>query len=154
MATFTIKELADYYRALQERLAAERQEKALVIAGDLLALIQLRIQSEGRNAQGARFSPYSPGYAKQRRAKGAQTNYVDFTVTGEMWRNTRPVVISHTLFTTLVEIAPRTESNAVKMGAALTRPKSSPRGNLLTPSDSEVADVSVSNLARVEAIII
>ena len=53
------------------------------------SLIQERIQELGLNAQEAELGSYSPAYAKKRAKKGFQTNHIDLTYTGQMWRGTR-----------------------------------------------------------------
>jgi len=66
-----------------------------IIMGDVLltigldgkALIQQRVQEKGQNAQGNRTPQYSESYKKVRKRKGLQTNYMDLTNTGEMWRS-------------------------------------------------------------------
>jgi hypothetical protein len=45
------------------------------------------IADRGKRGGGylGKFAPYSPDYAKVRRAKGRQVSYVDLTDTGQMW---------------------------------------------------------------------
>lgn len=59
----------------------------LKVGSDAKVLIQQRIQQEGQNASGGRTPDYSPLYKKKRQKKGLQTNYMDLTYTGEMFRS-------------------------------------------------------------------
>lgn len=66
-----------------------------VIVGDIIlqigldgkALIQRRVQEEGKTASGESTGLYSIPYGKRRAKKGRQINFVDVTDTGEMWRS-------------------------------------------------------------------
>jgi len=66
-----------------------------VIVGDIIlqigldgkALIQRRVQEEGKTASGESTGLYSTAYEKKRAKKGRQINFVDVTDTGEMWRS-------------------------------------------------------------------
>lgn len=59
----------------------------LTMGLDAKALIQQRVQEKGLNASGGKTPDYSPMYKKQRQKKGLQTNYMDLTNTGSMWRS-------------------------------------------------------------------
>ena len=138
--------------SLQARLGemqANRERESLIIASDLKALVQLRIQTSGENYRGSQFSPYSSQYAKTRQKAGAQTSYVDFTVTGQLWANIRPEITESTPTSTTVEIAARDKANIDKMLGALRQPKGAPRGNILLPSEDEVKFVQDAHLERV-----
>lgn len=145
----TLGEWADQIRARKKKLVDDRQRDALVLAQDLLTLVQLRIQTSGQDSQNRPLSPYSPEYAKKRREAGYQTRIVDYTRTGQMWRSVSPRVIAHDVDTTIVEIAARTADGQTKLDSALRQPKNAPRGNLLVPSADEVAIVNQANLRRV-----
>lgn len=58
---------------------------------DGLARIQRRVIGSGVSADGSKFKPYSPGYAKQRRKEGRQAEHKSFERTGHMWRNIKVV---------------------------------------------------------------
>lgn len=132
-----------------EAMQANRDRDALGIANDLKALVQLRIQTSGVNFAGSKFSPYSEGYKKQRKKAGAQTTVVDFTRTGEMWGNITPEVTQSNETSTVVEITARTPNNQMKLRGALTQPAASPRGNILLPSEDEIAIAQEANKERV-----
>lgn len=136
-------------RSRLDNLNDNRDNEALIIASDIHALVQLRIQTTGIAYTGSKFSPYSSGYAKQRKKAGAQTRIVDFTLTGEMWRNIRPEIIESTPTKTVVEIKARTANNQMKLTAALTQPASGPRGNILFPNERELAIANEANRQRV-----
>lgn len=144
--------LRDFGNLMRKRLDAmnaNREKDTLVIAGDLKALIQLRIQTTGKAYTGATFSPYSASYKETRRKAGAQISYVDFTVTGELWRNIRSAVESSTSDSVTVEITARDKGNIDKLRGALSQPKSSPRGRILTPNEKEISIVQEANKDRV-----
>lgn len=132
-----------------EKMNANRAKDALVIANDLNALVWLRIQTTGKAYTGASFSPYSPKYKEVRRKAGAQTSYVDFTVTGELSRNTRPEVIASDNNSVTIEITARDRRNQDKLRGATVQPKGAPRGNILIPNEREIGIVQRANLDRV-----
>ena len=127
-----------------ERLFESRTTEGLRIASDMLALVQLRVQSSGQNYQGSQFAPYTTQYSKTRQKAGYQTNYVDFTRTGEMWRNIRPEVIRNSRSETTIEITARTQRNQDILRGARGK-----RGNILLPSESEIDTVREANRKRV-----
>jgi len=144
-----LREWAATKRANLQLMADNRQRDGLTLALDLLGLIQLRIQTQGRNSAGAAFVPYSPAYAAKRKSRGRQTSIVDFTDTGAMWRNTTGRVIDHGLLSTTIEIGAQDSLSREKLAAPLTVPKGRPRGFLLRPSADEVQIVQDANLQRV-----
>lgn len=127
-----------------ERLFESRTTEGLRIASDMLALIQLRVQSSGQNYQGSQFAPYTTQYAKRRKEAGYQTSYVDFTRTGQLWGNIRPEVIRNSRSETTIEITARTKRNQDILRGARGK-----RGNILLPSESEIDTVREANRKRV-----
>lgn len=141
--------LGEIMRQRFDRMASNRAKDALVLANDLKALVQLRIQTTGVAYTGRKFNSYSPGYAKKRASIGAQTSIVDFTVTGQMWGNIRAEVVASDSVSTTVDITARDTRNQMKLQGALTQPKSAPRGNLLIPNEQEIATAQEANRQRV-----
>lgn len=60
----------------------------MIVAMDSKALIQQRVQETGKNASGGSTPQYSESYKKYRQKKGRQVNYMDATLTGDMWQST------------------------------------------------------------------
>jgi hypothetical protein len=136
-------------RALLQALEANAAQECLVITDDLLALTRLRVNTEGRDSTGARFSPYSPGYAKQRAKRGRQTAFVDFSDTGALWAAIRATVESRSAGSVTVVITARDALSQDKLAGALGTPKARPRGNILVPSAGELALAERANRARI-----
>ncbi len=138
--------ISDYIQRLRqtrENLINQRPNEALIMGFNLLALMETRIQSKGEDYKGTQFAPYTLGYKETRDKGGYQTGFVDFTVSGRMWANTRPVVTANSEEKTTVTI---------QGGNALTEAKLSgqfkKRGNILTPSQSELTLVRQANQER------
>lgn len=138
------EQLLNRIRQIKQNLVNDRENEALRIAFDQLALTKLRIQTKGQNFNEQPFVPYVPAYAKERQAAGYQVGYVDFTRTGRMWAAVRPRVESSSIFsaTVIIEGADQ-RSKDIIAGA------SKKRGNILQPSKSEIEFVRQANIQRV-----
>lgn len=138
----------DYIAKLRANLQAleeQRQTEVLRIALDATALLKLRIQTTGKNAEGQSFAPYTPGYTKQRQKKGAQTGYFDFTVTGRAMANIQPRVEANETGKTVVVIGARDQDNIDKIRGQFKK-----RGNILRLSQNEIQMVSDANRERLQ----
>ena len=136
----------DQLRQLEQNRPAE----CLRIALDLLALVRLRIQTTGTDYTGKRFAPYDPSYAVYgRQARGYQSNFVDFTRTGQLWASIRPEIIEATPERVVVEIKSRTSDKQQILDSQAGRPRRDPRGNILIPSEGERAQLNAWNTARI-----
>lgn len=84
-------------------------------AMDSIALLQRRIQEEGKDAEGNAWRPYSEEYEKYKEKKGKTGNgLVNFTFTGRMMNNIG--IVSKTKGQTVtVTVRPRSEENQLKM---------------------------------------
>lgn len=132
-------------RQIKADLIANREAEVLTIALDQVALTKLRIQSRGENSDGAKFPGYVPPYAKQRQKAGYQTQYVDFTRTGRMWAAVRPRIESSNIFSATVVIEGADQrSKDIIAGAAKKR------GNILQPSEAEIALTRNANRERIK----
>lgn len=137
----------DFSATLRTRIAAlnaNRAAEVLRITFDLLALVKLRIQTSGENFREAQFPPYTRQYANRRAKAGYQVGYVDFTVSGDLWRNVRPEVIANTDTITEVEVTARDSGNQNKLRGAVEK-----RGNILLPSQREIALAGEANRERI-----
>lgn len=140
----TPREIAQRLNAnLQEYLSNEEKETAR-IAQDLLTQIKLRIQTSGKNSQGAAFVGYVPSYAKYRQKKGAQTSFVDLTMTGRLWANTKVETVKTDGGKTAFIIGPTNPENTAKLLGQLEK-----RGNVLIPTQDEITIALEANLERV-----
>lgn len=140
----TIQDLPGKLRTVRDSLIEDRPREALIIALDLNALVKIRIQRSGENAEGRPFSPYSQLYAKRRQNKGLQTNYVDFTDTGRMWANIRPQIVGNTLATTVIDTKAGNAGDQAKLDGQFKK-----RGNILIPNDKEQKTAEDANTARI-----
>lgn len=143
------KDFAATYRARLETMQRNRAKEVLIIAAELKAQVQFRIQATGTDFTGASFIGYSPAYAKTRKAKGRQTAKVDFTDTGQLWNNVRPVVIENTETSTTVEVGAQDAVNRAKLYGALSQPNAAPRGRILQPNQREIALAGEANKSRI-----
>jgi len=141
----TPREAADDYARRFAEMSANRDRDALNIALEVKALVQLRIQTTGQNFEEVLFSPYTNRYAKNRQKAGYQTEYVDFTRSGNLWANVRPEVVESTEVKSVVEITARDDRNQVKLQGAVKK-----RGNILLVSQSEADLISQLNQQRVQ----
>lgn len=144
-----LREWGERLRGAVAQMDANRQREGLIIANDLNAMVWLRIQTTGKAYTGATFSPYSDAYKKVRRKAGAQTSYVDFTVTGQLARNVRPEVVASDNNSVTIEVTARDSANQMKLRGATVQPKGSPRGNILIPNEREIGIAQQANRDRV-----
>lgn len=135
---------SDYARRFAE-MAANRDRDVLTISLEAKALMQLRIQTTGYNFQDRPFSPYTKPYSKEREKAGYQTQYVDFTRSGNLWANVRPEVVESTETVSVVEITARDPGNQVKLQGAVKK-----RGNIILLSRKEVDLLSLLNQERID----
>jgi len=124
-----------FARTLLE-LRNTKTERAVGVAGDVLAQVKRRVQTSGTNFRGVTFAPYSRLYATQRRKAGFQTAYVDFTRRGRLWNNINPFVQREGRFNTVVVVRPRDRENQEKLNKLSVLKN---RGNILIPSNTELA---------------
>lgn len=143
------KDFATVYRARLENLQRNRPKEVLIIASELKTQVQFRIQSKGTDFTGAAFIGYSPAYEKTRKSRGRQTGHVDFTFTGQLWNNIRPVVIANTETTTTVETGAQDAGNRAKLYGALKQPFGNPRGKVVQPNKAEIALAGEANKIRI-----
>jgi hypothetical protein len=123
-----------------------RRDEVLRISLDLKALVQLRIQTDGDNATGSKFAPYTSKYAKYgRRDLGYQDQYFDFTRTGQAFANIRPQVTEDTDTSTTVTVSGTNQDTIDKLAGQVKK-----RGNILTPSDEELDIAREANRRRIQ----
>lgn len=142
--TQSIRALLDKIADAKKQLEANREAEALRIAFDQVALLKLRIQQTGTDSTGSAFVPYTPGYEKQRKKAGFQTEYVDLTRSGSLFASIRPVVTSSNIFSATVEIGPQSTSEAQKLAGLEKK-----RPGILQPSEEELAVVRAANRERI-----
>lgn len=140
----SIRDLINRIAQAREQIIANREREVLTLASDQIALLKLRLQTEGVNAQGQPWVPYTSVYAKRRARDGYQVKFVDFTVTGRTLASIIPVVTSSTVFATTVEIRPADDqSRAIVSGLSNKRP------GILDPSPDEVRILREGNISRI-----
>lgn len=155
-----------------KELSKTRRDDTLLISKELLALIRLRVQNKGEKFNGSLFGRYSQAvvpnwyfdkrhnstgaknrlkkkgyfvsYVDFRQANNLQTNYVDLTVSGKMWREAGAVVRSDTESRTVIQIGGTTNYSDRVIDYNSQR-----YGNILLPSDKEIDMVEKANFERV-----
>lgn len=138
------KQIAEKIRANIAALRANQAQETLRVTLDLIALVRLRVQTEGKDYQEQDFDPYTPGYARRRAKAGYQVGYVDFTRTGRLWASVQPEVQAQGGDVVSIQVAPRGQDNVDKARGARAK-----RGNILLPSESEVDIARQSNRERI-----
>lgn len=128
----------------RHNLIANREADATLIALDQAALIKLRIQTRGEGPDGKPFLPYVPAYSERRKRAGYQVGYVDFTRTGRMWANIRPVVISSSVFSATVVLSGSEQRTQDIIAGAQKK-----RGNILQPTRQEIEITRAANRERI-----
>jgi len=73
-------EFLEQWAALREELTNNRSREVLLVAHESLALIRLRVQSSGIDADGQSFGFYSAQYEKERERRNLRTDFMG------MWR--------------------------------------------------------------------
>lgn len=140
----TIRQFIERIRQAKAEIIANREAEALKIALDQIALVKLRIQTRGESAEGSRFSPYTPDYARERRGAGYQIGFVDFTRTGKMWAAIQPTVTQSDMLSATVEIAGADEKTRQMLRGHIGK-----RGNILSPNAAERALIASANRQRI-----
>lgn len=125
-------------RRIAADIRASRDQRVLRVAFDLSALIKLRIQTKGESASGTKFAGYVPAYARERRAAGYQVGYVDFTRTGRLFASVAPRLLRSDADKTEVVIESREQR-----GQDILKGAERKRGNILLPSDREIAQKQI-----------
>ncbi|MDZ7876099.1 MAG: hypothetical protein U5L45_00435 [Saprospiraceae bacterium] len=133
----TFDEFADRFKTATQNIQKRRAVVALKVAFDLSALVKLRIQTRGEDFNNVSFSPYARRTIIQRKTKGYQTAYVDFTQTGRMFANVLPKITSSNESETTVQITARSATEQAKLKNIKRK-----RGNILRPSQQEISIVT------------
>lgn len=139
-----LERLIERIRQIKADITNNREEDALRIGFDLSALIKLRIQTSGQNADGGAFAPYVPPYAKEREKSGYQVGYVDYTRTGRMFAAVRPRVEKSNVFSATVVIEGSDQRSKDIIAGAVKK-----RGNILRASKEEIELAKESNRQRI-----
>jgi len=153
-----------------------REQESIVIANDTIALVRLRVQTDKQDADGSDFGQYSEAVVPQwmlygkslsdgaeqrvrdgewfqsykdlREANNLETDGIDFTFSGNMWRNTGVNKVKNTSFTTSVSIGGQTEMASNKLSYQEPR-----HGNIIAISDEEQRLVIEAHEERVNKLI-
>lgn len=158
------RKLADLFRLAIDALTSSREADAVQVASNTLALVEDRIISTRKDADGVPFPNYSTrkmpasrfagksrssgaearvnaerslSYARFRELNNLQAQNYDFYLTGEMWRGTGVIVQKRLLRSTFVTIGGRTPQAAKKIDLNSARVG----GSILEPSKVELAEV-------------
>lgn len=123
--------------------APDLEAAALVASNEAIALRQLTIQESGQGVDGD-FSDYTDSYARDRSQNGYQTEYKDYTRTGELFRSINPEVIDRQPNSVTVEIKARDRDNQNKLNGAFKKD-----GNILTNTTEEIDLVTQVFVARI-----
>lgn len=136
-------------KARKEEFLKERTNTRLKIILDLKALIALRIQTTGRNYDDEAFAPYSPDYQKRKEKdfENARSGIVDFTVTGNLWRNLKATVTEESDDRIVVSLQADNDTDQAKLNSFVSK-----WGNILRPSQEEIDIVRQANLGLVNTL--
>ena len=96
----SFKDFARKIRLVSNEINETREEQSVIIAEETVALIRLRVQNEKVNADGDSFGAYSPAYEMFRLSQNQPVDAKNFTLTGDMWRDTGITDVSTSGFTT------------------------------------------------------
>lgn len=120
-------------RQIKADFIATQGQDMLAAAFDLSALIKLRIQTSGQSFKGDQLPYYTPFTVKDRKRKGYQVGYVDYTQTGQLWASVGPRLVSAGEGKASVVIESRNERGKGILDKAIPK-----RGNLLQASEEEL----------------
>lgn len=140
----TIKELIARIEKARDEIVQRREAEVLALAFDQVALLKGRIQQSGLNSEGRKFEPYEARYSKERAGAGYQVEFVDFTRTGRLFANIRPVVRSSGLLQTVVVIEGGDDRSKRILAGAEKK-----RGNILEPTAEELDFIRQGNRNRI-----
>lgn len=129
---------------VREASIEARRKSALITAFDLIALVKLRVQTQGKDSNNVSFVPYTLPYAKEVKRQGGNPNKVTFTRTGRMWAAIKPEIIEDTIERTVVEIKARTQDAQNKLNGQFRK-----RGNILLLTDEEIEIALEGHLERI-----
>lgn len=161
-------------RQAERELNDLRNQNAVKIALDALALIKLRVQNHGTSADGGSMGSYSQSvvpvwyfkgnsrtgsntaydrlqkkgyfasYADWRKANNLQTQHIDLKFTGDMWRDIKPRVSRSLPVSTLIEINASKSEEQEKLNYNSER-----YGAILQLSPNELRMIQTANRKRV-----
>lgn len=144
----TIQEYRNSLIRCRDELVLQRAQELLKIGLDVTALTKLRLRTRGEDSTGSQFAPYSPQSVLERSDNGYQVTYVDFTQTGRMLASVQPAIESNTDTVTVVRVKARDSFEQKKLNDQARYGKP-PRGNILTPNQSEINFVIKASEERV-----
>lgn len=136
-----IQRISDFRAALNARRAADTAKIAL----DLKGMIQRRVQMKGENSEGQAFKPYTPKYAKFRQDRNRTSPHVNFTFTGDLWGDVKPVLESEAATSVRFSITATRADNLDKLRGAAKY-----RSNILVPNQAEIDEAERANQLRAQ----
>jgi len=138
-----IREYINELKARKQRFLEERTNTRLRILVDLKALMALRIQTTGKNYEDEDFAAYEDSYqaVKELEFENARNGIVDFTVTGNLWRNIKPVLESEDENEIVFVLRADNDTDEAKLTSFIEK-----WGNILRPSAEELDIVRQANL--------
>lgn len=163
-------------KGLASELINTREQESIIIANDAMALVRLRVQTDKEDADGFEFGQYSEAVVPQwmlygkslsdgaeetikegdwfqsykdlREANNLETDAIDFTFSGDMWRNTGISNINNTAFSTTVSLGGQTDFASEKL--SYQEPN---HGNIIAMSDEEEQTVIEAHEERISNLI-
>lgn len=128
------KDFTDRQRDRLKSWQANRASELLKIGVSLAGQVKLRVSEEGKNAAGDSFPGYVPSYRATRAKLGFQVEYVDFTRSGELFRDVNAYLAEDNGTRSTISITAKRSGNQDKLRGAVRK-----RGNILVPSEDELA---------------
>ena len=140
----TVRDLLNKVRQGKAELIANRENDALKVAFDQIALVKLRIQSTGEAASGQKFPDYTAAYKSRRENEGYQVKFVDLTKTGKLMASISATVEKSDVFSATILIQADDE-----LSQKILRGFFPKRGNVLEPSKEELEIIRAANRQRI-----
>jgi hypothetical protein len=160
--TLSLGDTINALDALIQEIEAGLPQQMEVLAMDGLALIQDRIQTTGKDSKGNSLKPYTVAYRKwkdnpQNTKRGKElglgssrySGTVDYTLTGDTWKNTKVISVDTNDGRTVAVIGPITEHSQMIMGTLKERDGESP----ITLSQEEIAILQENQAAWLNGLI-
>ena len=172
----SLQNFSQNLKNLVEELNATREADSVLIATEAIALVRRRVQNEKVDKDGSAFGQYSQAlvprwylydrsnsqgaddrirngpwfqsYADLREANGLSSTDIDFTFSGEMFRNTGVTSVSSQGATVTVEVGGQTDSAQDKLDYQQER-----YGNIIALSKEEEIIVGEAYAERINNLI-
>jgi hypothetical protein len=136
-------EFLQLWAQLKIALIKNRAREVLLTSSESLALIRLRVQNTGEDADNITLGFYSAQYERKRERENLPTDFVNLTATGGMWRETGVFLEEETETSSTAVVTGRTQR-----AANLLTFNSDRYGDLLRLSGEEERQITQAYIQR------